>query len=108
MKEWCRFAVCWWHTFNGGMGRDPFSMDKTHVRAWDKDDSLDTFLARVHVAFEFFTKLGVEYYCFHDVDVAPQGESLTEFEKKLGRRHGQDAREAEGYRCEVPVGDPEL
>jgi len=83
MKEWCRFAVCWWHTFNGGMGRDPFSFDKTHLRPWDKDDSLDTFLERVHVAFEFFVKLGVEYYCFHDTDIAPQGNSLEEFQKNL-------------------------
>lgn len=81
MKEWCRFAVCWWHTFNGGMGRDPFSFDKTHLRPWDKegDDSLEAHLQRVDVAFEFFVKLGVEYYCFHDCDVAPQGANLAEF-----------------------------
>jgi len=83
MKEWCRFAVCWWHTFNGGMGRDPFSGTPTHVRAWDKDDSMETYIERVHVAFEFFVKLGVEYYCFHDVDVAPQGKNLEEFAKNL-------------------------
>lgn len=83
MKEWCRFAVCWWHTFNGGMGRDPFSFDKTQVRPWDKDDSLDTFLERVHSAFELFVKLGVEYYCFHDTDIAPQGKNLAEFQKNL-------------------------
>jgi len=83
MKEWCRFAVCWWHTFNGGMGRDPFSFDKTHLREWDKDDSLETFKERVNVAFEFFVKLGVEYYCFHDCDVAPQGNSLEEFQTNL-------------------------
>jgi len=64
-------------------GRDPFSSDKTHVRFWDKDDTLETYLERVHVAFEFFTKLGVEYYCFHDVDVAPQGASQEEFFKNL-------------------------
>lgn len=83
MKEWCRFAVCWWHTFNGQMGRDPFSMDKTHLRPWDVDDSMDTFTERVNAAFEFFTKLGVDYYCFHDTDVAPQGESQAEFQKNL-------------------------
>lgn len=83
MKEWCRFAVCWWHTFNGGMGRDPFSSDKTHLRPWDKDDSMATFEDRVNAAFEFFTKLGVDYYCFHDVDVAPQGANLAEFQKNL-------------------------
>jgi xylose isomerase len=83
MKEWLRFAVSWWHTFNGQMGTDPFSSMKTHLRPWDKDNSLETFKTRVDVAFEFFTKLGVEYYCFHDIDVAPEGNSLEEFEKNL-------------------------
>lgn len=83
MREWCRFAVAWWHTFNGGMGTDPFSSAKTHLRPWDKDTSLETYKTRVDVAFEFFTKLGVDYYCFHDVDVAPQGESLEEFQTNL-------------------------
>jgi xylose isomerase len=85
MKEWCRFAVAWWHTFNGGMGTDPFSSDKTHLRPWDTNDSLEVFEKRVEVAFEFFTKLGVEYYCFHDVDVAPSGNSLEEFQANLDR-----------------------
>eukprot|EP00397_Hematodinium_sp_SG-2012_P046916 GEMP01053166.1.p1 GENE.GEMP01053166.1~~GEMP01053166.1.p1 ORF type:complete len:470 (+),score=110.56 GEMP01053166.1:91-1410(+) len=85
MSEWLRFAVCWWHTFNGGMGRDPFSAEKTHVRPWDTDDSLETALRRVHVAFEFFQKLGVEFYCFHDVDVAPQGKNIKEFHENLDK-----------------------
>lgn len=83
MQEWCRFAVCWWHTFNGTMGTDPFSGNRTHLRPWDKDNSLETYLTRVDAAFEFFGKLGVEYYCFHDVDVAPQGDSLEEFQRNL-------------------------
>mmetsp|Transcript_4528 Transcript_4528/g.12804 ORF Transcript_4528/g.12804 Transcript_4528/m.12804 type:complete len:450 (-) Transcript_4528:185-1534(-) len=83
MREWCRFAVCWWHTFNGQMGTDPFSSMRTHLRPWDKDDSLETYLTRVDVAFEFFQKLGVDFYCFHDVDVAPQGNSMEEFRKNL-------------------------
>lgn len=86
MKEWCRFAVCWWHTFNGQMGRDPFSIGadgKTHIRPWDKDDSMEIFVERVHAAFEFFIKFGVDYYCFHDTDVAPQGKSLKEFQEHL-------------------------
>merc|ERR1719197_2063045 len=90
MKEWCRFAACWWHTFNGGMGRDPFSMDKTHVRPWDKDDSMATFEERVNVAFEFFTKLGVDYYCFHDTDVAPQGECLWGTQNMFSHRRFKD------------------
>ena len=55
-RDWCRFAVSWWHTFNGQMGTDPFSNVKTHLRPWDVDGSMDTFLTRVDVAFEFFTK----------------------------------------------------
>lgn len=85
MKEWCRFAVCWWHTFNGQMGTDPFSGTKTHVRPWDTDSSMATYERRVEVAFEFFSKLGVEYYCFHDIDVAPEGASLEEFQANLDR-----------------------
>ena len=92
------------------MGTDPFSNVKTHLRPWDVDASMDTFLTRVDVAFEFFTKypgahfrlvrvlhpslrrsmcclclvrLGVDYYCFHDVDVAPQGKDLKEFQANL-------------------------
>jgi xylose isomerase len=83
MKEWLRFAVCWWHTFNGQMGTDPFSNIKTHLRPWDKDSSVETFKTRVDVAFEFFQKLGVPYYCFHDVDVSPFGDSLQDYEKNL-------------------------
>jgi len=84
MKDWCRFAVCYWHTFNGTMGTDPFSGQRTHVRPWDVDlDALSTYEERVDVAFEFFQKLGVEYYCFHDTDVAPQGANLKEFQANL-------------------------
>mmetsp|Transcript_1161 Transcript_1161/g.2910 ORF Transcript_1161/g.2910 Transcript_1161/m.2910 type:complete len:447 (+) Transcript_1161:34-1374(+) len=83
MREWCRFSVAWWHTFNGQMGTDPFSNAKTHLRPWDRGGSLETYLERVDVAFEFFQKLGVDYYCFHDLDVAPQGDSLEEFQKNL-------------------------
>jgi len=75
--------VAWWHTFNGQMGTDPFSSMRTHLRDWDIDDSMDTYLTRVDAAFEFFTKLGVDFYCFHDVDVAPQGNSLKEFQANL-------------------------
>merc|ERR1712125_32372 len=71
MRDWLRFGIAWWHTFNGQMGTDPFSGIKTHLRDWDKDTSMDTFKTRVDVAFEFFTKLGVDYYSFHDVDVSP-------------------------------------
>ena len=77
MTEWLRFSVCYWHTFRAN-GADPFG-SPTLNRPWeDGTDSLDNALKRVDVAFEFITKLGVPYYCFHDRDVAPEGASLSE------------------------------
>lgn len=78
MKEWLRFSVCFWHTFVGGGGSDPFG-SQTLIRDWEGDlQGIELAKRRADVAFEFFTKLGVEYYCFHDFDVAPEGESLEE------------------------------
>lgn len=81
MKEWLRFSVCFWHTFTGGGGQDPFGM-KTLQRPWEDgvthDDPMLLAKRRVDVAFEFLQKLGVEYYTFHDFDVAPEGSTLEE------------------------------
>lgn len=82
MKDWLRFAVCYWHTFRGD-GTDPFG-SPTLKRPWDDGtNSVDNALRRVDVAFEFMTKLGVPYYCFHDRDVAPEGSSLRESNRNL-------------------------
>lgn len=82
MTEWLRFSVCYWHTFRAN-GADPFG-SPTLNRPWeDGTDSLDNALKRVDVAFEFITKLGVPYYCFHDRDVAPEGASLSESHANL-------------------------
>lgn len=79
MKDWLRFSVCFWHTFVGGGGQDPFG-SKTLIRDWEDDITAPMKLAkrRIDVAFEFITKLGVDYYTFHDFDVAPEGASLPE------------------------------
>jgi xylose isomerase len=81
MKEWLRFSVCWWHTFVGGGGSDPFG-GKTLRRPWEETCSGETPMElakrRIDVAFEFFAKLGVSFYCFHDFDVAPEGSTLEE------------------------------
>mmetsp|Transcript_25007 Transcript_25007/g.59443 ORF Transcript_25007/g.59443 Transcript_25007/m.59443 type:complete len:455 (-) Transcript_25007:128-1492(-) len=85
MKEWLRFSVCWWHTFVGGGGADPFG-SPTYIRDWEEGfeaNTIELSKRRVDVAFEFFTKLGVEYYCFHDFDVAPEGETIEESWKNL-------------------------
>jgi len=79
MKDWCRFAVVYWHTFRGG-GMDPFSYGcPTLIRPWDDGtNSIENANRRVDVAFEFFTKLGVEYYAWHDIDIAPEGATMAE------------------------------
>ncbi|MCA9730992.1 xylose isomerase [candidate division KSB1 bacterium] len=77
MQEWLRFSVCYWHTFRG-TGVDPFGAP-TLNRPWDDgSDSLENALRRVDVAFEFMSKLGVPFYCFHDRDVAPERKTLKE------------------------------
>lgn len=82
MRDWLRFSVCYWHTFRG-TGSDPFGAPTLH-RPWDDGtDSVDNALTRVDVAFEFMSKLGVPYYCFHDRDVAPEAATLRETNARL-------------------------
>lgn len=84
MRDLFRFSVCYWHTFRG-TGSDPFG-SATLVRPWDDGtDSLDNALRRVDVAFEFISKLGAPFYCFHDRDVAPEGATLRESHANLDR-----------------------
>ncbi len=82
MREHLRFAVCYWHTFRNTLS-DPFGVGTAH-RPWDDcSDSLENAKHRVLVAFDFIQRLGVEYYCFHDRDVAPEGRTLAESNQNL-------------------------
>jgi xylose isomerase len=82
MQDHLRFAVCYWHTFCA-KGSDPFGVD-TQVFPWDTPaDPMSAAQARLDAAFEFFTKLGVSFYCFHDRDMAPEGMSVAESERNL-------------------------
>jgi len=82
MKDWLRFAVCYWHTWRG-VGVDMFG-EATQQRPWDDgSNSIENALRRVDVHFEFLTKLGIDYFTFHDRDVAPQGATLQETNKNL-------------------------
>lgn len=76
MKEHMRFAMSYWHTLTGG-GQDMFG-NATFVRPWDHLTGLDLAKARADAAFEMMTKLGIDYFCFHDLDIAPEGNSLQE------------------------------
>ena len=82
MKEHLRFAVAYWHTFRGE-GGDPFG-SATVDRPWEKfSDEIDVAKARMDAAFELFDILGIPYFCFHDRDIAPEGDTLADTNKKL-------------------------
>ena len=81
MAEHLRFAVCYWHTFCNA-GQDPFGPG-TRRFPWDGGEPLAAAEAKLDAAFEFFTKLGVPYWCFHDVDLAPDADDIGTYEKNL-------------------------
>jgi xylose isomerase len=82
MEEHLRFSVCYWHTFKG-LGNDPFGPG-TFLRPWNEaSDEMEIAEKTLEAAFEFFTKLGVKFWCFHDRDIAPEGETLAESNKRL-------------------------
>jgi xylose isomerase len=82
MAEHLRFAVCYWHTFCAD-GADPFGPG-TRTLPWkQKAEPMAAARDRLDAAFEFFTKLGVPYYCFHDRDLAPEGATVAESERNL-------------------------
>jgi len=82
MEEHLRFAVCYWHTFCA-TGADPFGPG-TVVHPWTvPGDPLANATEKMNAAFEFFTKLDVPHWCFHDFDMAWEGASVAESEKNL-------------------------
>ncbi|MCF6311922.1 MAG: xylose isomerase [Verrucomicrobiales bacterium] len=82
MKDHLRFSMAYWHAMRNPLA-DPFGVG-TAERPWDDgSDSVENAQRRVWVAFEFMQKLGLEYYCFHDRDVAPEGATLEESNRNL-------------------------
>ena len=82
MAEHLRFAVCYWHSFDAP-GDDVFG-DGTWDRPWrGRNDAMVAARDKLAAAFEFFEKLTVPYFCFHDRDVAPEGDSYAESEANL-------------------------
>lgn len=81
MKDHLRFAIAYWHTFCGD-GSDPFGK-ATHIFPWDNaGNNDDKTKMKLEAAFEFITKIGAGYYCFHDTDVVGDG-TVLEIEKRL-------------------------
>ncbi len=81
MKEHLRCSVAYWHSFCSA-GSDIFGSG-TLSPAWADKDPMKEAENRADAAFEFATKMGFEYYCFHDTDVAPEGTSPDEYEENL-------------------------
>ncbi len=82
LKEQLRFAIAYWHTFCG-TGADPFGPGTKNF-LWDRSsDPMTRARDKMDAAFEFFTKLGTPFYCFHDFDLVEEGGSISESEKRL-------------------------
>ena len=82
MSEHFKFAVAYWHTFCG-VGADPFGPG-TQNFPWDQsNDPVQAAKDKADAAFEFITKMGFNYFCFHDYDLIQEGPSFLESEKRL-------------------------
>lgn len=82
MKEYLQFACAYWHSFCGS-GADPFG-EPTHLFPWnEKTDAVEKAKDKADAAFEFITKLGLPYYCFHDVDAVDYTNDINENDRRL-------------------------
>ncbi|KFE99083.1 xylose isomerase [Chryseobacterium luteum] len=82
MKEWMRFAMAWWHTLCAD-GSDPFGGATIH-HPWDiGTDAVSRAKHKMDAGFEFMSKIGFQYYCFHDVDLVAPADNWKDYEKNL-------------------------
>lgn len=82
MKDHLRFAMSWWHTLCAG-GSDPFGVETMDRSYGGLTDPMEIARAKADAGFELMTKLGIEFFCFHDVDIAPEGRTFAESKKNL-------------------------
>lgn len=81
MSEHLKFSMAYWHTLVAD-GTDMFGVGTTD-KSFGESDPLALAKKKVYAAFELMDKLGIEYFCFHDRDIAPEGKNLAEFQKNL-------------------------
>ncbi|MDP4271886.1 MAG: xylose isomerase [Bacteroidota bacterium] len=82
MAEWFKFSMAWWHTLCAE-GGDPFG-GGTQVHPWvGATDAVQAAKDKMDAGFEFMQKMGIEYYCFHDIDLVSEGSSIEEYEANL-------------------------
>ncbi len=82
MAEWFKFSMAWWHTLCAE-GGDPFG-GGTQKHPWvGATDAVQAAKDKMDAGFEFMQKMGIEYYCFHDIDLVDEGSSIEEYEANL-------------------------
>jgi len=82
MKEHLPFAMSWWHNL-GATGQDMFGVGTANKSFGIKNDAMGLAKKKVDAGFEFMNKLGIEYFCFHDVDLIPEADTLDKTYKQL-------------------------
>ncbi|MBQ1936995.1 MAG: xylose isomerase [Bacteroidales bacterium] len=82
MKDWLKFALAWWHSL-GAASSDQFG-GQTRSYAWDEAPCpVQRAKDKLDAGFELMQKLGIEYFCFHDVDLVEEGDTIEEYEKRM-------------------------
>lgn len=82
MKDWTRFAMAWWHTLCAD-GSDPFGGATIH-HPWNKGtDAVSRAMHKMDAGFEFMSKMGFNFYCFHDIDLVEPADNWRDYEKNL-------------------------
>lgn len=84
MEEHFRFAIAYWHTFCGN-GGDPFGAPTKNFPWLQSSDPMQRAYDKMDAAFEFITKIGAPFYCFHDYDLVEEAATLKESEKRLSK-----------------------
>ena len=83
MKDWLRFAVAWWHTLGSGASSDQFG-GPSRCYEWDmSSDAVQRGKDKMDAGFEFMDKLGIEFFCFHDIDLVEEGGTIEEYENRM-------------------------
>jgi xylose isomerase len=82
MKDWLRFSMAWWHTLCAE-GADQFGSGTKEFPWNESADPIQAGKDKLDAGFEFMQKIGIEYYCFHDVDLVSEGDSIEEYEANL-------------------------
>lgn len=82
MREHLKFSMAWWHNLSAN-GQDMFGVGTANKSFGEVEGTMAHALAKVDAGFEFMQKVGIEYFCFHDVDIAPAGETVADFNRNL-------------------------